>query len=171
MCNNKGKKYKMVKFKTLKKVPKTINLKKIAGKKVKKGTYYKLMIVAYNSKNKVVGSSPVIHVATKGNLKKSNPTGLTVKAKIDKAGKKLKKYKVTKAITLKKGKTTVLRSAIKKAKRTKVQKHVVVRYESSNKKIVTVNKKGKVKGIKKGKATVWAYTQNGLYKGIKVTVK
>ncbi|MBQ9179801.1 MAG: Ig-like domain-containing protein, partial [Firmicutes bacterium] len=166
-----GKKNKMKKLKTLKKVPKRINLKKIAGKKVKKGTYYKLMIVAYDSKSKVVSVSPVIHVAAKGKLNKSNPTGLTVKAKINKAGKKLKKYTATKAITLKKGKTTVLKSAIKKAKRTKVQKHMAVRYETSNKKIATVNKKGKVKGINKGKATVWAYTQNGLYKAIRVTVK
>jgi len=45
------------------------------------------------------------------------------------------------------------------------------RYESSNKKVATVNKKGKIKGISKGKATIYVYAQNGFYKTIKVTVK
>ena len=45
------------------------------------------------------------------------------------------------------------------------------RYESTNKKIATVSKKGVIKGIKKGSCYVYVYTQNGLYKRIKVRVK
>jgi uncharacterized protein YjdB len=34
-----------------------------------------------------------------------------------------------------------------------------------------VNNSGKITGKKKGKATVWAYAQNGIFKAIQVTVK
>jgi uncharacterized protein YjdB len=34
-----------------------------------------------------------------------------------------------------------------------------------------VDKNGKIKGKKKGKATIYVYAQNGLYKTVKVTVK
>ena len=39
------------------------------------------------------------------------------------------------------------------------------------KKVAKVNKNGKITGVKKGKVTVYAYAQNGLYKKIQVTVK
>ena len=46
------------------------------------------------------------------------------------------------------------------------------RFESSDPKVATVTKKGKVKGIKKGKSCyIYIYAQNGVYKQVKVTVK
>ncbi|GEM_PF-4867808 len=57
------------------------------------------------------------------------------------------------------------------AKKTKVVKHSAIRFMSSNTKIATVSKRGVVKGIKKGKATIYAYAQNGIYRAIKITVK
>ena len=45
------------------------------------------------------------------------------------------------------------------------------RYESTNPSIAIVNKKGKIKGVKKGICEIYIYAQNGLYKKIKVTVK
>ncbi|MCR5338763.1 MAG: Ig-like domain-containing protein [Lachnospiraceae bacterium] len=53
-----------------------------------------------------------------------------------------------------------------------MKKHIaVLRFESDNTKVATVDKKGNVKGIAKGKATVYVYSQNGIYKKLKVTVK
>lgn len=46
-----------------------------------------------------------------------------------------------------------------------------VKYKSSNKKIVTINNKGVIKGKKEGKATVTAYLPNGKKATCKVTVK
>ena len=45
------------------------------------------------------------------------------------------------------------------------------RYASSNKKIATVNKNGKVKAKKKGTCYIWIYAKNGYAKKIKVTVQ
>ena len=59
----------------------------------------------------------------------------------------------------------------KEEKKLKVKTHRAVKFESSNKAIATVNNSGKITGKKKGKATVWAYAQNGIFKAIQVTVK
>ena len=44
----------------------TVHRKTFTNKKLKKGTYYKYMVVALNEKGKVVAISKLIHVATKG---------------------------------------------------------------------------------------------------------
>lgn len=129
-------------------------------KKLKKGTYYKYMVVAYKttpSGDKVLTSSKSVHVATDGS-KKGNPSKLIVKKS------KLK---------VKKGKTVKIKAKVKNPKGKKVSTHIAkVRYESSDPSVATVNKKGKVKGLTKGKtATIYVYSQNGLCKTVKVTVK
>ena len=53
----------------------------------------------------------------------------------------------------------------------KLKTHRVVKFESSDTSIATVNAKGKITGKKKGKATIYAYAQNDIYKTLKVTVK
>ncbi|MCR5202872.1 MAG: Ig-like domain-containing protein [Lachnospiraceae bacterium] len=45
------------------------------------------------------------------------------------------------------------------------------RYKSSDTSIATVSKKGKIKGIKKGKCTIYVYSINGLVKKARITVK
>ena len=45
------------------------------------------------------------------------------------------------------------------------------RYKSSDTGIATVDKNGKIKGIKKGTCTIYVYSINGLTKKAKVTVK
>lgn len=45
------------------------------------------------------------------------------------------------------------------------------RYESTNAKVASVNKKGKIKAVGKGKCSIYVYAQNGIYKRIKITVK
>lgn len=147
---------KMKRIKTFKGASKT----SYTAKKLKKGKYYKYMVVAYknvNGKKVVVASSKSVHaIATKG-TKKGNPTAVKLSAS---------------KISVKVGKTKTIRASYTKPKGKKIQIHIAkLRYESSNKKVVTVNSKGKIKGKKKGTAYIYVYAQNGVYKRVKVTVK
>ena len=134
--------------------PKTV---KKTFKKLKKGTYYKYIVVAYKKTaagNRIMSKSKSVHCATTGG-KKGNPTGI-----------KLKKTK----ITLKKGKKTKIKPTL--LSKAKVATHIAkFRYESSNKKIATVDSKGNIKAKKKGTVTIYVYAQNGICKTIKVKVK
>ena len=163
-----GKKNKMKKLTTTKKSSSKVTK---AVKKIRKGTYYKFILVALDKNNNVVSASKVIHVATKGSNKKSNPKGLTIKAKVNKNGKKLRKWTKVKAIRINVSKSTTIKVSIKKVKKAKIKSHVGMRFESADPKVATVNAKGKIKGIKKGKTKVFAYAQNGISKTINVTVK
>lgn len=67
---------------------------KVLGAKLKKGTYYKFMIVAIDKNNNVVSSTKIIHVATKGG-KVGNVGKVTTKAKKNKVTiKKEKTFKL-----------------------------------------------------------------------------
>jgi len=148
--NRCGKTRKPVRLATVKSNKKTF--KKVAGKKIKKGKYYKFIVVALDSKGRVVSTSKLIHVAAKN---KKNFTKVTTKAK---GG----------SLSLKKGASFRLRG---KAAGGNVKEHVGVRYESSNAKVATVTKSGKVKAVGKGSCKIYAYAQNGVRKIIKVTVR
>lgn len=129
------------------------------NKKLKKGTYYKYIITAFNKNNKLVGSSCVIHVATKG-------------GKICNY-KKIKTSAKKNAVTLaKKGKTFKLKAkGVKESSKLKVKNHRKLKFVSSNKKIATVDSKGKITAKKKGTCYIYVYAQNGMFAKIKVTVK
>ena len=134
------------KFNAFKKI-KTTTGKSFTQKKLKKGTYYKYLVLAVNAKGKVISASKVIHVATKGG-KVTNYKSL----KLNKTSK-----------TLKKGKTFKLK-VTKKTKMNKkgtVKNHRKIKFESANTKIATVNAKGKIKAKKKGTTYVYAYAQQG----------
>ena len=161
-CGNKN---ALKKIATTKKGAYTV---KKAGKKLKAKKYYKFMVVAINKYDNVVTSSKLIHVATKGSKKAANYTGMTLKAKIDKKGKKTKKYKNISKTTIKSGSKFKLKAVLKKAKKTKVKKYAAVRYESSDESIARVSSKGVVTGDQKGKCTIYAYTQNGISKTITI---
>ena len=151
-----GKKNKLKKIKTVK--TNKAAFKKVNGKKVKKGTYYKFMIVAFDKNNRVVSTSKIVHAATKGG-KFGNAKSVTTKASKNK-------------VTVKKGKSFKLKAKeVAQNKKLKAQKHRGVSYESTNTKIATVSKKGVIKGKKKGTCYVYAYAQNGVFSKIKVTVK
>ncbi|MBO4864283.1 MAG: Ig-like domain-containing protein [Eubacterium sp.] len=128
-------------------------------KKLKKGTYYKYMVVAYKtteSGDVVLTTSKSVHVATTGS-KKGNPSKITVKKS---------------KISAKVGKTVKIKAKFKSPKGKKIHTHIAkFRYESFDEKIATVDKKGKVKAVSKGKTKILVYTQNGLCKTINVTVK
>lgn len=132
-------------------------IKKFVYKKLKKGTYYKLKIKAfkkYGNVTKVIAESMTIHLATKG-AKFGNPTKIVLKKK---------------NLKVKAGKKIQIKAKVKSKK--KVYYHIAkLRYESQDTSIATVTKKGKVKGLKKGKTTIYVFTQNCLYKKVKVTVK
>ena len=138
---------------------KSRTIRKIAGKKLKKGKYYKFIVVALDKDNKVVSTSKVIHVATKGG-KVGNHKSVTVKKTV-----------VNKAKKLKKGKTLKLNAKTVNASRLKVKVHRKVSYESSNPAVATVSKKGIVKGVKKGSCYIYSYAQNGVCKRVRITVK
>lgn len=138
----------------------TKTFKKVAGKKLKKGVYYKFIIVAIDKNNNVISTSKVIHVATKGSKVGNHKSVIVSKTVIAKARK------------LSKGKTLKLNAkAVAQSTKLKVKQHVSLRYESTNKKIATVNKSGKVTAKKKGICYIYAFAQDGVFKKIKVIVK
>ena len=143
---------------------KSFNVKSVLdakGKKVKlkKGKYYKFVIVADMGAD---GSkiSKTIHVATKGKKKASNNTKVKVSKKV-----------LGKAKKLKVGKSLKLKAKALKKSGTKVKRKAKLRYESSDESIASVSKSGKVKAKKKGSCYVYAYAQNGVCKKVKVKVR
>ena len=46
-----------------------------------------------------------------------------------------------------------------------------MQYESTNTKVATVTKGGKIQPKSKGSCSIYVYAQNGVYKKIKLTVK
>ncbi len=155
-ANKCGKKNKYLKLASY--TGKSATIKKVAGAKLKKGTYYKFLMVALDGKGNVISASKTVHAATKGG-KVGNDKKVTTKAKKNKVTVKVKKTFKLKA------------KAVPASKSLKVKKHRGVAYETSDPTIATVTKKGVIKGKKKGKCTVYAYAQNGVCVKIKVTVK
>lgn len=135
----------------------SFNYKKICGKKLKKGKYYKFIVIAIDKNNKVVSTSKTVHIATKGG-KVTNNKGVKTKAKKNK-------------VNIKTNKTFKLKAKLKKPKKGKVKIHRPIKYESLNPTVASVNAKGVIKGVKKGKTSVFAYAQNGTCAKVKVTVK
>ena len=126
-------------------------------KGLKKGTYYKYVIIAANGK-KALAISKTIHVATKGG-KVGNNKKVTTKAKKNK-------------VSLKTGKTFKLSAkAIPQSSKLKVKKHRAIKYETSNKNVATVNSKGVITAKGKGSCKIYSYAQNGVCASITVNVK
>ena len=140
-----GSKYKFVK---------SVKGLSYTSKKLNKGTYYKLLVVALNSEGQTIATSKVIHITTKG-----SKTGNIKKIKLNK-----------KSITLKKKKSYKLKAKVTKDSK-KIKTHRGVTYESANPKIATVSKSGKITAKKKGKTTIYAYAQNGVSAKVIVKVK
>ena len=155
--NKCGKANKMIKLATF--TGSTKRITSISGKKIKKGTYYKFILVAVDKNNEVVSTSKVIHIATKG-----GKVGNHKRVKIAKAVlKKAKKLKVGKKLPLK-AKAVVTTTL-------KVKKHRAISYESSDTNIASVSRKGTVIAKSPGICYIYAYAQNGVYKRIKVIVR
>ncbi len=131
----------------------TVTGRTFTQKKLKKGTYYKYVVVAVKGET-AIATSKTIHVATKGG-KAGNNTKVTLNRK---------------SLNLKKGKTKKVKATLK-AGSLKVKIHRKVAFESSNAAVATVSKSGKIKARSKGTCYVYAYAQNGLCAKVKVVVK
>ena len=121
------------------------------AKKLKKGTYYKYIVVAVKGDD-AIAASKTIHVVTDGGKKGNN-----TKVKLSK-----------KKLSLATGKSKKIKATLKYKK--KVSAHRKVAWESDNASVATV-KNGKITAVGKGTCYVYAYAQNGVSAKIKVTVK
>ena len=150
--------------KTIKKNSTTkVNITKINGKKINLKKQFKVFVRAYkvvNGKKVILAKSIIGHIVGVKNAKYTN----------------VKSLKVTKSkLTVKVGKTAKVKANVTLVDKNK--KHIPkshapkFRYRTSNKKIATVDKNGKIKGIKKGTCTIYVYAINGKMKKVKVTVK
>jgi hypothetical protein len=153
LCNSKGHAYYLKKLGVSDGT--SFKVKQMAGKKLDKGRMHKFKVIAMDEDGKIIEKSAELHVATKG--------------------KKIKNYTGLKLITPKSGKITLKVGQAKqfkaKAKGKKVPKHVNVRYQSVDPDIAKITSNGKITAVAPGQCTVYAFTQNGIYKAIKVTVK
>ena len=151
-----GKGKKLKKITTTAKTSYTV--KKIGSSKLKKGTYYRFIVVALDKNKNVVSTSKAAHVATKGG-KVTNYKSVTTKASKNR-------------VSIKRGSTFKLGAkAVKQSVKLKIDGHRGLRYVSTNTKVATVSTKGTIKGKSKGSCYVYVYAQNGVFKKIKVTVK
>ena len=114
------------------------------------------MVLACNAKGQTVAASKMLHIATKGG-KYTNP-------------KKIRLNK--KKASLKKGKSFKIKAKqIGESAGKKLRNHRKISYETSDPKVATVSKKGKVKAEGKGKCVIYIYAQNGVFTSFAVTVK
>ncbi|SFA86799.1 Ig-like domain (group 2) [Acetitomaculum ruminis DSM 5522] len=134
------------------------------AKSLKKHTPYMIYVKAYitkKGKKKYLQSSPRIFVFTGDSYQNyTNAKSIT-----------FKKSK----LSLKKGKTFKIKAQINKVKKNKKlmpDTYVAsIRYLSSNKKIASVDKKGKIIAKDKGTCYIYIYSHNGITSKVKVTVK
>ena len=150
--------------KTIKKNTTTkTTITKIDGKKISTKKNFHVYVVPYkiiDGKKVALGKSTVAHLVGVKSTKYSNVKKLTLTKK---------KY------TVKVGKTAKIKAKVTLVNKNK--KHIPkghgakFRYKSSDTSIATVDKNGKIKGIKKGTCTIYVYSINGLMKKAKVTIK
>ena len=181
-CNSRTKKFRMVRIAQLtgtkykvKRLPKALSSPNrngtiATGKKLAKGKYYKFVMVALDRNGYVVSQSKTIHVATKGSRKAGNYSSINVKAKVNKNGKKLKKFHAISSLKTRKGNKIKLKAVAVSPKRAKVKKHVGIRFESSDTRIATVNKNGLITAHEKGKSVIYAFAQNGICKAVNINI-
>ena len=136
---------------------------KLNGSKLNLKKNVKVYVVAYRKVNgketKLARSITALIVGSK-NAKYTN----------------VKKIKLSKSkYTLKANKTATIKAKIvlvdKKKKQLSDSHAPEFRYASSNTKVATVDKKGKITAVKKGTCYIYVYAKNGYAKKVKVTVK
>ena len=136
-------------------------INKLDKKAVNQKDNVKCYIVAYK---KVDGKKVIIGKSITGHAVGKKNTTVTDTKKIQ-VGKS--------AYSLKKGKTAKIKAAIvKKNNKLPLFGHTAqFRYDTSNKKVATVSKDGKITAKEKGTCYVYIYAVNGCTKKVKVTVK
>ena len=119
----------------------------------KKATMYQFRIEARNGSKKKAVSKTINVMAAGGKWK--NPDRVTVKKK---------------TVTIKAGAKYTLTPKVKSKGNVKYTGRKFY-YECQNKKIVKINKKGKVTALKKGSTNIYIYTQNGKYQKVRFVVR
>ena len=162
-CNTKKKKNT---YKLIQTIPSNSSVT-YTHKSLKKGTYYKYIVVAYKDiggQKVYTALSKTIHATTPGG-KYGNGKAVKIKT-----GKGLTYKKGNYTLRIKKNKKYKLRASEVKENK-KIQRHRKLAYESDNTGIATVSAKGVIKAKTKGSCNVYVYGQNGRYAMVKITVK
>lgn len=155
--NRFGKKWKYEHLKTVKGKRTSYTCKRIGKKKLKKGRFYKYIVIAYKTvdgKQVPVASSRRVYTVTSG-----GKYGVAKAVKVKKA-----------KVSLKKGKSFKIRAKEVSADK-KIKRWRRLSYESSNPKVASVSKKGVIKAKGRGSCKIYVYAQNGVYKTVKVSVR
>ncbi|MGI6211801.1 MAG: BspA family leucine-rich repeat surface protein, partial [Anaerovoracaceae bacterium] len=137
----------------------TCRFSSLAGKKLKKGSYYKFIAAAFDKNGRLLAVSKTVYLTVPGgkygNVKSVRITNV----------KKSKK-------TLKKGTAFRLKAKTSlSSKKLKAKKYRGLRFESSNPNVAKVSSKGRISAKQKGTAIIYAYTQNGKSAKVQVRVK
>lgn len=157
----------------------TVTVISLSKTKLTLGVKEKLTLKVNGTKKKVTWTTSNKKVATVKNgkitAKKANKKAITITAKVDgvsltckvtvKAAPKKLILKGKKTITVKKKKTVKLKVSLPK------NTAGTLKYKTSNRKVATVDAKGKVKGIKKGTAKITVTAANNKKAKVTVTVK
>ena len=154
---------KCTKIKALSGSKTSMTFTKLNGSKLNLKKNVKVYVVAYrkvNGKETKLARSITAHIVGTKNTKYTN----------------VKKIKLSKSkYTLKVNKTDTVKAKIvlvdKKKKQLPDSHAPEFRYASSNTKVATVDKNGKIKAVGKGTCYIYVYAKNGYAKKIKITVK
>ncbi|MBR1741845.1 MAG: fibronectin type III domain-containing protein, partial [Lachnospiraceae bacterium] len=154
---------KCTKIKALSGGKTSMTFTKLNGSKLNLKKNVKVYVVAYrkvNGKETKLARSITAHIVGTKNTKYTN----------------VKKIKLSKSkYTLKVNKTATIKAKIvlvdKKKKQLSDSHAPEFRYASSNTKVATVDKNGKITAVKKGTCYIYVYAKNGYAKKVKVTVK
>jgi len=126
--------------------------------KLRKGTFYKYIVSAFDANGNEITTSKTVHVITKGG-KKTNC-------------KKLKLRNTKRKKTLSVGGTYKIKTKqVKQNKKLKLVNHRKIAYESTNNAVATVNKQGRVTAVGTGTCYIYAYAQNGKAVRVEIVVK
>ena len=157
-------------------LPKSVVINR--GSKVKLKAKITNKKAAYKAVNWTTSNKKVATVNTNGKVTAKAKGKCTIKATAKDGSKKTAKCKITvrqlvTKVALSKSKVDVIKGKTVKLKANISPTNAnnkTVKWSTSNKKIATVNKNGKVKGINLGKCTVKATAQDGSKKAAKCTV-
>ncbi|MDE6759271.1 MAG: Ig-like domain-containing protein [Lachnospiraceae bacterium] len=135
-------------------------ISKVNKKKLSTAGSYSIKVKAYqmiNGKKVYIADGITLHITGKVNRTYTNVKSI-----------KLSK----KSFVLKKGKTAKIKASIvKQDKKKKLLPKSRLSYQTTNKKVATVNKSGKIKAVKKGTCYIYVTASNGVKAKVKVRVK
>lgn len=140
-----------------------LTVKKVNGKKLDLKKVFKVYVLAFKQeegKNVTLAKTITAHVVGSKNTKYTNVKAVKVKKS---------------SFNLKKGGTAAIKAGtvlVSRNKKKLSDEHAKeFRYATTNSRIATVSKKGKIKAVGKGSCSIYVYARNGYAKRIKVKVK